>query len=70
MDNYIEAATMAFEDFDLVSNQRNEEKQKLRKKILVGVVSSILLVCVVGAAAIAIVKRSGPDNNTKQVLEL
>ncbi|XP_061361292.1 pectinesterase-like [Gastrolobium bilobum] len=51
---------MAFQDFDIISERRkNEEKLKLRKKILIGVVSTILLACVVAAAAFVVVKRTG-----------
>ncbi|KAJ1439976.1 Pectinesterase, catalytic [Sesbania bispinosa] len=59
---------MAFQDFDLISERRkNEKRQKLKKKIMIGLVSAILLACIIGAAAFVIVNRSGPDttNNTK-----
>ncbi|KAK7411801.1 hypothetical protein VNO78_03242 [Psophocarpus tetragonolobus] len=56
---------MAFQDFDLISERRrNEAKLKMRKKILIGVVSTILLACVVGAATFVVVQRTGPT--TKQ----
>lgn len=54
---------MAFQDFDLVSERRKSAaKLHLRKKILVGVTSVILLACVIAAATFVIVKRSGPED--------
>ena len=58
---------MAFQDFDLVSERRKSAaKLHLRKKILVGVTSAVLLACVIAAATFVIVKRSGPEANEKQ----
>ncbi|KAJ1437083.1 Pectinesterase, catalytic [Sesbania bispinosa] len=60
---------MAFQDFDLISERRkNEKRQKLKKKIIIGLVSAILLACIISAAAfVVVVNRSGPDTtkNTK-----
>ncbi|XP_058727705.1 putative pectinesterase/pectinesterase inhibitor 45 [Vicia villosa] len=59
---------MAFQDFDLVSERRKTNaKSHLRKKIMVGVTSALLIACVVAAAAFVIVRHSGSDNNMKQV---
>ncbi|RHN73751.1 putative pectinesterase [Medicago truncatula] len=55
---------MAFEDFDLVSERRKANaKQHLKKKILIGVTSVVLIACVIAAVTFVIVKRSGPDHN-------
>ncbi|KAK7265497.1 hypothetical protein RJT34_33117 [Clitoria ternatea] len=51
---------MAFQDFDLISERRrNEKKQRLRKRILIGVVSSVVLVGLIGTALFVFV---GNDN--------
>jgi pectinesterase inhibitor-like protein len=51
---------MAFQDFDLVSERRKTNAaQHLRKKILVGVTSALLIACVIAAAAFVIVKQTG-----------
>ena len=58
---------MAFQDFDVVSERRKSAaKLHLRKKILVGVTSAVLLACVIAAATFVIVNRSGADANEKQ----
>nr|KYP73965.1 putative pectinesterase/pectinesterase inhibitor 13 [Cajanus cajan] len=55
---------MAFQDFDVISERRkNQAKLKMRKKILISVVSAVLLACVIGAAAFVVVQRTGA--NTK-----
>ncbi|CAL0325476.1 unnamed protein product [Lupinus luteus] len=42
---------MAFQDFDLISERRrNDNRQKTRKRVIIGVVSSILLVGLIGCA--------------------
>ncbi|KAE9601560.1 putative pectinesterase [Lupinus albus] len=42
---------MAFQDFELITERRrNEKKQKTKKRIIIGVVSSILLVGLIGCA--------------------
>ncbi|KAL5098407.1 hypothetical protein RYX36_002734 [Vicia faba] len=57
---------MAFQDFDLISERRKTNaKSHLRKKIMVGVTSALLIACVIAAAAFVIVRRSGPDSNAK-----
>ena len=61
---------MAFQDFDLISERRRQErKQKLRRRIIIGVVSTILLACIIGAAAFAVVNvnisGSGTVNKSK-----
>ncbi|BAT76931.1 hypothetical protein LR48_Vigan01g287600 [Vigna angularis] len=49
---------MAFQDFDLISERRrNEKKQKMRKRIMIGVVSSIVLVGMIGAVLFVVVKN-------------
>ncbi|XP_027333395.1 putative pectinesterase/pectinesterase inhibitor 45 [Abrus precatorius] len=54
---------MAFQDFDLISERRsNEKRQKLRKRILIGVVSSIVLVGLIGAASFVVVRNDSDDN--------
>ncbi|KAI5445766.1 putative pectinesterase/pectinesterase inhibitor 45 [Lathyrus oleraceus] len=61
---------MAFQDFDLVSERRKTNaKSHLRKKIMVGVTSALLIACVIAAAAFVIVRHTGLglDNNSKQV---
>ncbi|XP_027902864.1 putative pectinesterase/pectinesterase inhibitor 45 [Vigna unguiculata] len=51
---------MAFQDFELISERRrNENKLRLRKKILISVVSAVLLACVVAAATFVVVQRTG-----------
>ncbi|KAL2327551.1 hypothetical protein Fmac_020978 [Flemingia macrophylla] len=51
---------MAFQDFDVISERRkNAAKLRLRKKILISVVSAVLLACIVGAAAFVVVQRTG-----------
>ncbi|MCI36675.1 pectinesterase, partial [Trifolium medium] len=53
---------MAFQDFDLVSERRKTNAAKhLRKKILFGVTSVLLVACVIAAAAFVIVKQTGRD---------
>ncbi|XP_027338374.1 putative pectinesterase/pectinesterase inhibitor 45 [Abrus precatorius] len=62
---------MAFQDFDLISERRkNHQRERLKKKILIGVVSAVLLACVVAAAAFVVVKRTGPDTKTKHASPL
>ena len=42
---------MAFQDFDLITERRKQEKkQRLKKRILIGVVSSVVLVGLIGCA--------------------
>lgn len=51
---------MAFQDFELITERRrNENRQRLRKKIIISVVSAVLLACVVGAATFVVVQRTG-----------
>jgi len=58
---------MAFEDFDLVSERRKANaKQHLKKKILIGITSAVLIACVIAAVTFVIVKRSGPDHNNRK----
>ncbi|GAA0166640.1 esterase [Lithospermum erythrorhizon] len=48
---------MAFQDFDVIQQRReNERKQKLKKRITIGIVSSIVLVGMVGAVVCAFVQ--------------
>ncbi|CAL0327853.1 unnamed protein product [Lupinus luteus] len=55
---------MAFQDFAILSERRrNERKEKVRKRIILGVLSSILLVCVIGAGIFLVVKKTDPDDN-------
>ncbi|KAL1326173.1 putative pectinesterase/pectinesterase inhibitor 45 [Arachis ipaensis] len=43
---------MAFQDFDIINERRRQERRKkIQKRILIGLVSTILLVCIIGAAA-------------------
>ena len=56
---------MAFQDFELITERRrNENKLRMRKKILISVVSAVLLACVVGAATFVVVQRTGPSKKT------
>ncbi|KAG5105771.1 hypothetical protein JHK82_042741 [Glycine max] len=53
---------MAFQDFDMITERRrNEQRLKMKKKILISVVSAVLLACVVGAAAFVVVQRTGTN---------
>ncbi|MED6206383.1 hypothetical protein PIB30_026199 [Stylosanthes scabra] len=43
---------MAFQDFDIINERRQQERRKkIRKRIVIGLVSTILLVSIVGAVA-------------------
>lgn len=53
---------MAFQEFDLIADRKAAEKSQMKKKILIGLVSTILLACIVGAAAFVVVQRTGPNN--------
>lgn len=58
---------MAFQDFDLISERRRiERKQKLRRRIFLGVVSAILLACVIAAALFVVANKSSPETNTNK----
>ncbi|KAJ1402981.1 Pectinesterase, catalytic [Sesbania bispinosa] len=51
---------MAFQDFDLISERRrNEKRQKMRKRILIGVVSAIVLVGLIGCAFFVVTSKNG-----------
>ncbi|XP_058729881.1 putative pectinesterase/pectinesterase inhibitor 45 [Vicia villosa] len=59
---------MAFQDFDLISERRrNEKKQQLKKRILIGVVSTVVLVGMIGCAFFVATTKYGAigDKNTK-----
>ncbi|CAJ1940605.1 unnamed protein product [Sphenostylis stenocarpa] len=54
---------MAFQDFDLISERRrNEKRQKMRKRIIIGVVSVIVLVGMIGAVLFVVVKNDDTGN--------
>ncbi|KAK7363361.1 hypothetical protein VNO77_05501 [Canavalia gladiata] len=54
---------MAFQDFDLITERRrNEKRQKLRKRIIIGVVASIVLIGLIGAAFFVVVRNEVDDN--------
>lgn len=54
-----QSAAMAFQDFDMITEKRkNENRIKLRKKIIAGVVSVVLLACIIGAATFVVVQRT------------
>jgi len=54
---------MAFQDFDLISERRrNEKKQRMRKRIMIGVVSTIVLVGMIGAVLFVVVKNDDTGN--------
>lgn len=59
---------MAFQDFDVISERRrNEQRQKLKKRIIIGVVSTILLVGIIGAAFFVATTEYGfGGNNAKE----
>ncbi|TKY54366.1 pectinesterase/pectinesterase inhibitor 13 [Spatholobus suberectus] len=55
---------MAFQDFDLISERRrNEKRQKMRKRIMIGVVSSVLLVGMIGAVLFVVVRNGNGNGN-------
>ncbi|ESW10595.1 hypothetical protein PHAVU_009G222600 [Phaseolus vulgaris] len=61
---------MAFQDFELITERRrNENRLKMRKKILISVVSAVLLACVVGAATFVVVQRTGPSKTQTPMSE-
>ncbi|KAL9660901.1 hypothetical protein QQ045_025720 [Rhodiola kirilowii] len=56
---------MAFQEFSHFSERRKAERQqKLQKRIMIGVVSSIVLVAVIAAAAISVVHYQNKAANT------
>ncbi|XP_076908682.1 putative pectinesterase/pectinesterase inhibitor 13 [Bidens hawaiensis] len=56
---------MAFQDFDQISERRRlERKQKLRQKIIIGVVLTILLISGAVAAYLIFLNSSQPDDTT------
>ncbi|OIV98338.1 hypothetical protein TanjilG_16665 [Lupinus angustifolius] len=58
---------MAFQDFAILSERRrNERKEKVRKRIILGVVSSILIVCVIGAATFVLVNKTSSEHNANK----
>ncbi|KAL1319635.1 pectinesterase [Arachis ipaensis] len=53
---------MAFQDFDVISERRrNEQKAKLKKRIIMGVVAAIVLVGIIGAVFVVVL----PGNDSK-----
>lgn len=55
---------MAFQDFDLISERRkNEKKQQLKKRILIGVLSSVVLVGLIGCAFFVATSKYGGGSN-------
>lgn len=59
---------MVFQDFDLISERRrNEKKQQLKKRILIGVVSTVVLVGMIGCAFFVATTKYGAigNKNTK-----
>ncbi|KAE9608197.1 putative pectinesterase [Lupinus albus] len=58
---------MAFQDFAILSERRrNERKEKVKKRVIFGVLSSILIVCVIGAATFVLVNKTGSENNVNK----
>lgn len=58
---------MAFQDFDLISERRKGEKQrKLRRRITIAVVSTIVLVLIVAAAVCAVAYKDRLYPNSSQ----
>lgn len=59
---------MAFQDFDLISERRrNEKKQQLKKRILIGVIATVVLVGMIGCAFFVATTKYGDagERNTK-----
>ncbi|KAJ7955368.1 Pectinesterase [Quillaja saponaria] len=57
---------MAFQDFDLITERRKAEKQrKLKKRIVIGVVSTIVLVGIIAGAAFVVVTGSSNSDDKK-----
>ncbi|XP_028759981.1 probable pectinesterase/pectinesterase inhibitor 13 [Neltuma alba] len=57
---------MAFQDFDLITEKRkNDRKQKLKRRIAIGAVCTIVVIGLIGAAAFVIV-----SNNTEEESEV
>ncbi|KAL3532754.1 hypothetical protein ACH5RR_006275 [Cinchona calisaya] len=58
---------MAFQDFDLISERRkNERQQKIKRRITIAVVSTIVLVLVVAVAVCAVVYKDRFYTNSSQ----
>ncbi|CAL0320219.1 unnamed protein product [Lupinus luteus] len=58
---------MAFQDFAILSERRrNERKEKVRKRVIFGILSAILLVCAIGAATFVLVNKTGSENNVNK----
>ncbi|CAL0304833.1 unnamed protein product [Lupinus luteus] len=58
---------MAFQDLAILSERRrNERKEKVRKRVILSVVSSILLVCVIGAATFSLANKTSSENNANK----
>ncbi|MED6188719.1 hypothetical protein PIB30_088608 [Stylosanthes scabra] len=58
---------MAFQDFDVISERRrNEQKAKLKKRIIIGVVGAVLLVGIIGAVFVVVLpgNDSSKSNST------
>ncbi|CAI8610920.1 unnamed protein product [Vicia faba] len=59
---------MAFQDFDLITERRrNEKKQQLKKRIIIGVISTVVLVGMIGCAFFVVTTKYGGlnDKDTK-----
>ncbi|XP_057466931.1 probable pectinesterase/pectinesterase inhibitor 13 [Actinidia eriantha] len=57
---------MAFQDFNLISERRqNEKKQKLKKKIIIGSVSAFVLLLVIASAVCVVIYNNRQSNNAK-----
>jgi pectinesterase inhibitor-like protein len=60
---------MAFQDFDLITERRKSEKrQQLKKRILIGVVSTVVLAGLIGCAFFVVTSKHGVlgGSNTKE----
>ncbi|XP_045813261.1 putative pectinesterase/pectinesterase inhibitor 45 [Trifolium pratense] len=58
---------MAFQDFDLITERRKSEKrQQLKKRILIGVVSTVVLAGLIGCAFFVVTSKGVFGGNTKE----
>ncbi|KAF1892550.1 hypothetical protein Lal_00011017 [Lupinus albus] len=58
---------MAFQDFAILSERRrNERKEKVRKRVILGVVSFILLLCIIGAATFVLVNKTSSEKSANK----
>ncbi|XP_054804508.1 putative pectinesterase/pectinesterase inhibitor 45 [Prosopis cineraria] len=55
---------MAFQDFDLITEKRkNDRKQKLKRRIAIGAVCTIVIIGLIGAAAFVIVSNNNEEES-------